>query len=349
MARRPGCRSPRPDGPVPLKSFPVNDLASHFLQVYAEGGEADKGWMYGKALRQARLDYSPDSLGRLDALLKQVRERARPSRAELDSPQGRNFEALVAFYLIAMARLRTHAEIVWMARDAAVVAVPAAAKVPDTPSASLLACAPDHDAVCQPLAWVEAQVQADARPLAAADYIDALVARLGQDGPTEWWSTARAVGHIASHQMHELANGRPALPAMVTQKAPATVDVLGSSRNTLEEVQQAAALGVQLLDKNPGGATWQVFSYNGFAELAGARVDAVIVFAASYGPKPMRMVVSFPYRPAADGRRLAILRPAVREADVPVEALRKLNAPLERGIRQFAWTSGSSWEELYAG
>ena len=327
----------------------MNELATHFLQVYAEGGEADKGWMYGKALRQARLDHSPESLERLDALLKQIRERAKPSRAELDSPQGRNFEALVAFYLIEMARRRTHAEIVWMAREAALAAMPAAAQVPDTPSASLLACAPDHDAVCQPLAWVEAQVLPDGRPLAAADYIDALVARLGQDGPTEWWRTARAVGHIASYQMHELANGRPALPAMVTPNAPATVEVLGSGSNALEEVQRAAAQGVQLLDKNPSGATWQVFSYNGFAELAGARVDAVVVFATSYGPQPMRMVVSFPYRPASDGRRLAILRPAVREADVPVEALRKLNGPLERGIREFTWTSGSSWDELYAG
>jgi hypothetical protein len=336
-------------GRVPLKSCPVNELATHFLQVYAEGGEAGEGWLYGKALRQARLDHSPESLARLDALLAQIRTRARPTRAQLDSPQGRNFEALVAFYLIGMARRRTHAEIVWMARDAALAAMPAAAQVPDTPSAGLLACAPDHDAVCQPLAWVEAQVRPDGRPLAAADYIDALVARLGQDGPAEWRRMARAVGHIASFQMHELANARPALPAMATQKAPATVEVLGSGLDTIAELQRAAARGVELLEKNPGGAAWQVFSYNGFADVEGARIDSVIVFAASYGPKPMRMVVSFPYRLAAGGRRLAILRPAVREADIPVEALRKLNGPLERGIREFAWTSGASWDELYAG
>ncbi len=334
---------------MPLKSASVNELATHFLKVYAEGGEADQGWLYGKALRQARLDYSPESLGRLDALLKQIRERALPTRAQLDSPQGRNFEALVAFYLIEMARRRTSAELVWMTRDAAIAAFAAAAQVPDTPSASLLACAPDHESVCQPLAWAEAQVLPEGRPLAAAEFIDALVARLGQDGPTEWWRTAHAIGRIASYQMQELASGRPALPAMLTQHAPATVGVLGSGGNTLEEVQRAAAQGVQLLEQNPAGAVWQVFSYNGFAELADSRLDAVIVFAASYGPKPMRMVVSFPYRPAADGRPLAILRPAVREADVPVEVLRKLNAPLERGIRGFKWTSGTRWEELYAG
>ena len=334
---------------MPLKSASVNELATHFLKVYAEGGEADRGWLYGKALRQARLDQSPESLVRLDALLKQIRERALPTRAQLDSPQGRNFEALVAFYLIEMARRRTHAELAWMTRDAAVLAMPAAAQVPDTPSASLLACAPDHGAVCQPLAWVEAQVLPDGRQLAASAYIDALVDRLEQEGPTEWWRAAHAVGRIASYQMHELANGRPALPAIVSQIAPATVEVLGSGSNVLDDVRRAAEQGVERLDKNPGGAAWQVFSYNGFADVAGARLDAVIVFAASYGARPMRMVVTFPYRPAAAGGRLAILQPAVREADLQVEALRKLNPPLERGIREFKWTAGGSWESLYAG
>ena len=325
----------------------MNDLATHFLQVYAEGGEADKGWLYGKALRQARLDYSPGSLARLDALLAQIRVRARPTREQLDSPQGRNFEAVLAFYLIEMARRRTYAEIVWMTRDAAMQAFPAAAQVPDTPTASLLACAPDHQSVCQPLAWVEAQVVPEGKPLAATEFIDALVARLGQDGPTEWWRMAHAVGTIASSQMHELANGRPALPAMMTEKSPSKVEILGSGRNTIDEVQRAAAEGVESLEKNPAGATWQVFSYNGFADYEGARIDAVIVFAASHGARPMRMVVAFPYRPAADGRRLAILRPAVREADVPVDTLRRLNAPLERGIHGFAWTSGPGWDALY--
>ena len=325
----------------------MNDLATHFLQVYAEGGEADKGWLYGKALRQARLDYSPESLARLDALLAQIRVRGKPTHAQLDSPQGRNFEAVVAFYLIEMARRRTPAEIVWLPRDVALRTIPAAAQVPDTPSGSLLACAPDHEAVCQPLAWVEAQVLPDGRQLAATAFIDSLATRLAQDGPPEWFRMARAIGTIASSQMHELANGRPALPAMVTQKAPMDVGVLGSGRNTIEEVQQAAAQGVELLEKNPAGAAWQVFSYNGFADYQGARIDAVVVFAAAYGATPMRMVVSFPYRPASDGRRLSILRPAVREADVPVDVLRKLNGPLERGIREFAWTSGPGWDALY--
>ena len=326
----------------------MNELATHYLQVYAEGGEADKGWMYGKALRQARLDYSPESLGRLDALLRQIRERAKPSPAELDSPQGRNFAALVAFYLIAMARLRTHAEIVWMTREAALKAHPAAAQVPDTPSAGLLACAPDQGAVFQPLAWVDAQVQPDGRALPATGFIDSLVARLGQEGPTEWWRMARAIGTLASSQMQELANGRPALPTMLTEKAPAAVVKLGSGGNTIEEVQRAATEGVQLLEKNPAGAVWQVFSYHGFADVQGARLDAVVVFAAAYGAHPMRMVVTFPTRPAVDGRRLQILRPAVREADVPADVLRKLNAPLERGIREFGWTSGPGWDALYS-
>ena len=69
---------------LPLKSCSVNELANHFLEIYADGGEADKGWLYGKALQQARLDFTPDSLrppGRLARADPRARAaHARPAR-----------------------------------------------------------------------------------------------------------------------------------------------------------------------------------------------------------------------------------------------------------------------------
>lgn len=60
----------------------LDAAAARFLRACAEGGEAPDGWLYAKPLQQVRLDYTPDSLQRLDQLLTQVRERARPPRAE---------------------------------------------------------------------------------------------------------------------------------------------------------------------------------------------------------------------------------------------------------------------------
>jgi len=75
----------------------------------------------------------------------------------------------------------------------------------------------------------------------------------------------------------------------------------------------------------------------------------VIVFAATYGEKGARMVMAFPYRPAREGRPFEILRPKLREANLTVETMGKLNTALERGIREAPWASGASWDQFYRG
>ena len=60
----------------------MKDVARLFLETYARGGEVEGGWKFGKALIQARLDYSEESLERIDLLLKAIRERAKPAHDE---------------------------------------------------------------------------------------------------------------------------------------------------------------------------------------------------------------------------------------------------------------------------
>ena len=328
----------------PLKCRPVNDLATRFLQTYADGGEADEGWLYGKALRQARLDHSPESLARLDALMTQIRVRAQPTTAQLASVQGRNFMALVAFYLVEVARRRTAGEIAWHDRTSAARVLPPGVALPDEHSSRLVAIAIDHGAVFRPLAWVESQLDTQGPWTRAAELVDEVVQRLERDGPAEWWRAAYAVGRIASWQMQALAHGRAPLPSLIGQAAAETVVTLGSGLATLDALQEAAAEGVRRLETNPDDAGWQVFSYNGFSEWEGERIGAVIVFAASYRRDPLRMVVAFPYRAPADGQPLVILRPAVRESNVSVDTLRKLNGALERGMRGLQWELGGNWD-----
>ena len=120
----------------------MNELAQTFLDSYAAGAEPEGGWLYGKALQQARLDFTPDSLKRLDALLSQIRERAKPGRAELDTAAGRNFEALVVFYVMEFVRRMTHAMLAWHDRDSALAALPPGTPLEDTPATRLVVDAP---------------------------------------------------------------------------------------------------------------------------------------------------------------------------------------------------------------
>lgn len=78
----------------------INETAKYFLDCYARHAKVDGGLAYGTALQQARLDYTPESLVRLNALLDQVRERAKPERGKFLSAQGGvNFCYMLAFYL----------------------------------------------------------------------------------------------------------------------------------------------------------------------------------------------------------------------------------------------------------
>ena len=90
----------------------MNEVERIVREPYDEGGEAEGGWKFGKALEQAQLDYSEESLERVDLMLKAIRERARPVHDEfIADPAGRNFLALLAFYLMAVLSRRTGAEI----------------------------------------------------------------------------------------------------------------------------------------------------------------------------------------------------------------------------------------------
>ena len=325
-----------------VKVTPMNELATTFLETYAAGGEPEGGWIYGKALQQAQLDFSADSLKRLDALLAQIRERARPTRAELDSVRGRNFESLVVFYLIEFVRRVSHAQLTWLDLESARRVLPPGLALEDSPATRLVVDAPANAAVFKPLQWLETRLLGDEEAVAPAEYVAGVLAQLGHDGPPVWWTTMFAVGRLGSWHMMMAADGRGVWPALITAKAPTMLHHVERV-----ELAQAVAHCRQLLERNPDQEAWQVFSYPGYAEHQGERVDAVIVMGASYGASPIRLAVAFPFRPAGDGRRMVILQPSLVETNLPVEVIGKLGGALERGIRSFEWAVAGSWNELY--
>jgi hypothetical protein len=320
----------------------MNELATTFLETYAAGAEPEGGWSYGKALQQAKLDYTPDSLKRLDALLSQIRERARPTRAQLDTVPGRNFESLVVFYLMEFARRVSHAQLQWHDLDSARRALPPGVVLDDSPANRLVVDAPASAVLFRPLEWLEARLLGEGEAVAPATYVASVLAQLGCDGPPVWFTTMFTVGRLGSWNMMMAADGQGVWPALVTGKAPMSLRPLERG-----DLTQAVTHCFHLLEDNPDNEVWQVCSYPGYAEHAGAKVDAVIVMGASHGPQPVRLAVAFPFRPAREGRPLVILQPSLVETNLPVEAIGKLSGALERGIRNFGWAVAGSWDEHY--
>ena len=322
----------------------MDDLAKHFLDTYAAGGEPDGGWKYAKALRQARLDFTPESLARLELLLAQLRERAAPTRETFDTPQGRNFESLVVFYLIELARRISNATLVWHDLASARKALPPGVPLDDSPRTRLVVNAPANAALFTPLAWLEARLLDDGEPVTPGDFLASVLAQLKIDGPAAWSAAMYAAGGLGSWHMMMCADGRGIWPTLMTATAPTTL-------RHMERIDLQGAVNHcrYVLQHNPERVAWQVSGYPGFAEHDGQRVDALIVLAATYGEEPLQLAMAFPFRPAAEGRRLVILPPQLVEANRTVEAVNRLHGALERGIRSIQWAVAGSWQELYQG
>ncbi|HEY9025600.1 MAG TPA: hypothetical protein VIP05_14960, partial [Burkholderiaceae bacterium] len=174
------------------------------------------------------------------------------------------------------------------------------------------------------------------------DYIASVKAQLECDGPSLWWTAMHAVGRLGSWQMLQAFRGYGVWPTLVTAAAPAMLQRMDGN-----DLGLAVRYGDHLLSNNPDDLPWQVFSYPGYAERNGQRVDAVVVLVATYNDKPMRMRVAFPFRPARDGNGFVIWRPLLVEGNLSVEDSGKLAAALERGILGEKWSGETTWNDLY--
>jgi TPR repeat protein len=327
----------------------LNDVARLFLDAYARGAEPEGGWKFGKALQQAQLDGSEDSLERIDLLLRAIRERTRPAHEDfIADPAGRNFLALLAFYLMAMLSRRTGAEIEWHDTRSAREAVAEWANIDETPFTRLVALAPDQGLLFLPLVWLHDRLfglglgQVDK----AGDYLQGVADELEYDLPMAWWNAARVLGVAASTLMSALAEGRPALPQIAWQHPR------GQRVNTIVlpyEGEDAVARGEAALGDNREDAAWRTFAYATSLNASGTLAKAVSVTVQTYGPSPLRLRMAFRYRPAADGRAFAILDPSVWEFNVPEETFLRLDAAVRRGARSVRWPAGGSWGQCYEG
>ncbi|WP_332878609.1 hypothetical protein [Massilia sp. S19_KUP03_FR1] len=322
----------------------MNQRAQQFLDTYAAGRIIDGGWLYPLQLAQTRLDQTDDGLDRLDILLDAITEHAHPTAQDIQqTPQGRNFCALIAYHLIDVVRRRTGAMFEWYDRAAALRILPQGTQIPDAPYTQMVAYARNHGAVLLPLDWIEERLLGSGNKLRARHHVANLIETIERNGPAVWWTGMDAVGRIAAWQMMIAANGGPVTPLRLSANAPTSW--LGSAA---DDVADTLAHGARLLEQNPEGAMWQVFAYDGLVDLQEGRQDAIMVVLHTYGHAPLRVKIAFSYRPAKVFRKFAILPPLVREMNMAQEKIGMLNGAMKRGIDSIRWPSGLTWDELSA-
>ena len=300
-------------------------------------------------MQQARLDYSEESLERIDLLLKAIRERAGPVHDEfIADPAGRNFVSLLAFYLMAVLSRRTGVEIEWHDTASARKAVADWASIAETPFTRLVALAPDQGLLFLPLVWIHDRLfslglgQHDA----ASDYLHSVASELEYDLPMAWWNAARVLGATAATLMSAVAEGRPAMPQIAWQHPRGQ---RGNSVSLAYDGEDAVARGEAALKDNAENATWKTFAYVTRINSSGTLVDAVSVTLQTWGASPLRLRMAFRFRRAGAGRPFAILDPSVWEFNVPEETFLRLYVAVKRGLHGVRWPSGKTWLDAYEG
>jgi TPR repeat protein len=327
----------------------LNDVARLFLETCARGGEVEGGWKFGKALQQAQLDYSEESLERIDLLLKAIRDRAKPSHDEfLADPAGRNFLSLLAFYLMAVLSRRTGVHIDWHDTASARRATSEWANISDTPFTRLVALAPDQGLLFLPLVWIHDRLfeLGLGQYATSSDYLYSVAGELEYDLPMAWWNAARVLGIAASTLLVALADGRAALPQIAWQHPR------GQRANTTTlafDGEDAVARGEAALTDNPENVSWKTFAYDTWINSSGARVEAVSATVQTYGEQPLRLRMAFRYRRVGDGQPFAILDPLVWEFNVDEEKFLRLYVAVKRGMQSVRWPAGKSWDDHYQG
>jgi hypothetical protein len=117
---------------VKVSGMPITPLAEQYLTAFAKGGaEFPGGISYLDALGQAGLDYSPESLQRIDLLLDQIRSQEAPTHEVfIKESANQNFLYFLGFYVGKTIELNNPgAQVEWLEHKDLVERKPGLAKI----------------------------------------------------------------------------------------------------------------------------------------------------------------------------------------------------------------------------
>jgi hypothetical protein len=330
----------------------MNDSARHFLDCYALGIEPGGGWVFPNALQQARLDYTPASLERMNLLLDEVKARLNPRRGLfLELPGGHNFCALLAFYLVSYIARQTGARIAWHEDNPnTVYPVPhppgARAPVPRDAVLPTVAMAEDAGVALLPFGWIEAKLFGTTPAPTCAEYVADSAAQLDHAGPIAWITAARCLGMLASYAMYTVSEGRHLMPTLFQPGFDGARPYFEAI--TADAADSALGPGRAALEAPSEGALVAAFAREARVTLPDGRdSEAIVIELRCHGAAPLAVTVAFPFRAASDPRGFAIFGAQFLEGTIDDSAQALFGQATDAGVREFEWPSGS-WAQYRA-
>jgi hypothetical protein len=298
----------------------IDDRAALYLKLFGDGGEFPDGLSFRTALKQSKLDYSIESLDRIDHLLDQIRVRFKPEyETFIKNTSNQTFLHLVAFYVGNVVARVSKLPIRWLVYADLIALYPLAkAEFPESFVTSV-SCELGGGALFLPLAPIVRRIFEPASGSgvreSAGRFIvnqDAMLA-FRQPSIYQLSSTPPAFQPLVS-AMH-LAGIVSVL--MVAEAAAGNlVPMFGTLSNgesvltkmMYDSLEEAVKTGLERLKTNPDGAQQQVFAYDAFVKLASGRTDAVVVEVRANSTPPFLASLVVPYRAANHAAGFAVYR-----------------------------------------
>ncbi|MES2948713.1 MAG: hypothetical protein V4858_09235 [Pseudomonadota bacterium] len=159
------------------KGIDMQQKAQDFLAALNTGNDVPGGLAFRNAMQAARLDYSMESLDRVDQLLRQIKTEFSPQRETWqERPGAENFCLMLAFYLGEMISRQTRQPIKWHTREQAAPFFPADKPLPVADWSRLVGII--AASMCVPLGFVEETLFGDSPATTSRAFVEERVAKL---------------------------------------------------------------------------------------------------------------------------------------------------------------------------
>lgn len=335
----------------PLGTADENRRCQEFLLAMGDGPQPAGGLAYREAVRQLGLDSTMASLERLDALLRQIRKQLTPNYDSfVNQPDTQNFLRWVAFYVGTTLARNGQLAIKWMGFAELKAQVEDLQLQFETTCGCLLdgrlyfplGLATEilfDPAPKRSLHGFGKGILANASPPLVSIRRPDATETAGEKGNADWEAAAAQAGFLAAWGMFMAQDGKAVAPMVLVPRPDGTTQMVDFSFYGDGEAALKAA--DERLEGNTEKAAYQAMLFDGYANLASGRTDALTIDLRCYGGglfsgrKALTLKIACPYRNAADPRGFAIYSPKLLECSAPKAQQPALLRRFYQGIYRF--------------
>lgn len=327
--------------------MPANQMAEHYLHTFSTNGDFPGGLAFRKALGQATLDFTPESLGRIDLLLRQIRRQLRPQYAEfMDKQENQNFLYLLCFYVGAVVYRYTREDFAWYSyEELKQVAPPEFLEEYPEALASSMICMLKESGTFLPLSSILDLLFDDDSERSVLASAAQFMQRMTDASPIERPASLLTLPDDKIAQAMRAASANAGWAAgfaiwMICEGGALDKTILHRLRNG--QRQAVTLMGSSLpdafdrLNGNEENALASVLVYQGVVGLPSCRSDAIVLEVRDFALQEIVLTMVVPFRRAGDKAGFAVFAPRMlRPARLSVPAQQVISTGFFEGIDSY--------------